>query len=102
MISRPLEQEQRLSYLLHNLPVLEDVLQCYIKLAKVVLSHTVPVPANSFEQHALYAHDREIEGGIPFWIEIFADGRGRFLRVPQRDDEKLACVLENRAIVDSG
>lgn len=91
-------QEHWLSYLLHNLPVLEDVLECYIEFAQVVLPHAILVPADSLEQHALYADHREIEGGVPFWIEVLADSRRRLLGIAQRDDKKLACLLKRNMV----
>lgn len=84
-------QEDRLAYLLHNLPILKDVLNCHIKLAEVVFPHTILVPTNRIEEKALNANYGEIERDVPFGIEGFANAGRRLLRVTQCDDQKLGC-----------
>lgn len=54
-------QEGGRRYLLRNLTIVEDILNSDVELSKVVLAHTVFVPAYSFEDEALNTNDGEVE-----------------------------------------
>lgn len=72
-------------HLLHRLTIGKDILNDHIEFSQEVFAEAVSIPACSFKQHTLYAIYRQVEGDIPFRIEVLADRRGRLLSVSKID-----------------
>ena len=71
----------QIAHLLYRLAIGKDFIDNHIELAKVVLAKPVSIPTDGFQQNALKAIYWQIEGDIPFWIEVLADGRSGLFRV---------------------
>ena len=93
-------EERRHRYLLHNLTIVEDVLNGHVEFSEVVFAHTIFVPADRFEKKALCTNHGKVEGDVPFWIKVLADNRRRFLRVAQCDNQELKYSLISIATLE--
>jgi hypothetical protein len=81
-------------YLLSSVLICKYIFNRDIKFAHVVFPKSVLVPAAGIEYEAVFAHNRHIEGLIPYWIEGFVDGRGGFFCVSEGKNEVLERVRE--------
>jgi hypothetical protein len=60
--------------------VLKLLLEYDVKLAHVVLSKAILIPADDLEQEALFADDGQFERLVPFWVQLLVyGGCGEFL-----------------------
>ena len=64
-----------IAHLLHCLAIGKYILNDDIKFAEVILAKPISIPTNSLQQDALNAIYGQIEGDVPFWVEVLADGR---------------------------
>lgn len=70
---------------MYRLTVRKDILDHHIELSQEVFAEAISIPANGLKQHTLDAIDWQVEGYIPFGVEVLADGRGRLLGVSKID-----------------
>lgn len=75
------------TYLLVDVAIGKDVLQGNVKLAHVVPSDAVLVPADAFQQGD--AEDGQVKGHVPLGIEGLGDGGRGFPGITERDDKIL-------------
>ena len=76
-------------WLLLGEAILELVLEYDVKLAHVVLSKAVLVPADHLEQEALLADNGQFERLVPFRVQLLVDSGRRGLCIAQGEDEVL-------------
>lgn len=79
----------QIAHLLRRLTIGKDIFNDDIKFTEVVLAKPISVPTNSLQQHALNAIYGQVEGHVPFWVEILADSRSGLFCVSEINNEVL-------------
>ena len=84
----------KIAHLLYRLAIGKDFIDNHIELTEVVLPKPVSIPTDGFQQNALKAIYWQVEGDIPFWIEVLADGRSGLFRVSKGYNQILLSSAE--------
>lgn len=77
----------RPTHLLIDLSFLEDILQCNVELAQVVLAEPIMIPTDAFQER--HAHDGHLERDVPFRVEGLWNRWRRLSGVSQCDHQVL-------------